>query len=253
MSYTLGSLFAGIGGIDLGFERAGFTTKWQVEIDPYCRKVLAKHFPHAERFEDVRNCGSANLSPVDVIVGGFPCQDISNAGTRAGISGQRSGLWGEMVRAIRLVRPKFAFVENVAALLGRGMGRVCGDLAEIGNDAEWDCVSARDIGAKHIRDRVWIVAYPSCLGYSGPTTSEASSFYPERDYKTHRSFRGAIANTAQPSRKDMANSYSAGCEELDAPSIATATGFYTGRIAEEWGESMGYPLGWTDLEHSETP
>jgi DNA (cytosine-5)-methyltransferase 1 len=157
----MGSLFAGIGGFDLGFERAGFKTSWQVEIDPYCQKVLAKNFPEVERFGDIRECGSYNLKPVDVICGGFPCQDISNAGLRAGITGERSGLWGEMVRTIRLVRPKFALVENVAALLGRGMGTVLGDLSEIGHDAEWDCISASDVGAPHLRERIWILANPS--------------------------------------------------------------------------------------------
>ena len=159
---TLGSLFAGIGGIDLGFERAGFATKWQVEIDPFCRKVLAKHFPHAERFEDVRNCGAANLCPVDVIAGGFPCQDISNAGKRAGITGERSGLWKEYARIIRELRPRYVFVENVAALLGRGMDIVLGDLAEIGYDAEWDCIEAEEVGAEHRRARIFILAYPHC-------------------------------------------------------------------------------------------
>ncbi|ADV83852.1 DNA cytosine methyltransferase [Terriglobus saanensis] len=160
--FTVGSLFAGIGGIDLGFERAGFRTVWQVEINPYCQRVLAKNFPHAERYADIRECGAHNLKPVDVIVGGFPCQDISNAGKRAGITGERSGLWGEYARIVRELRPRFVFVENVAALLGRGMGTVLGDLAEIGYDAEWEIVSAADVGAPHLRERIWIVAYPNC-------------------------------------------------------------------------------------------
>ena len=95
----------------------------------------------------------------DIITGGFPCQDISNAGKRAGITGARSGLWGEMVQTIRMVRPKYTLVENVAALLHRGMGTVLGDLAEIGYDAEWDCIPAAALGAPHIRDRVFIVAH----------------------------------------------------------------------------------------------
>jgi len=156
---TMGSLFAGIGGFDLGFTRAGFDVAWQVEIDPWCRKVLAKNFPKAERYADIRECGAHNLSAVDVVCGGFPCQDISNAGLRAGIEGERSGLWSQMWRIIGELRPQFVLVENVAALLGRGMGRVLGDLAEIGYDAEWEVVSAADIGAPHLRERVWIVAY----------------------------------------------------------------------------------------------
>lgn len=160
MIRTMGSLFAGIGGFDLGFERAGFEIAWQVEIDPYCRKVLERHFPYAQRFSDVRECGAHNLKPVDVLCGGFPCQDISNAGKRGGIEGERSGLWSEYARIIGELRPRFVVVENVAALLGRGMGRVLGDLAEIGYDADWEIVSAADVGAPHLRERVWILAYP---------------------------------------------------------------------------------------------
>lgn len=156
---THGSLFAGIGGFDLGFERAGIKTIWQVEIDEYCRRVLARHFPDAERFSDVREC--VEFPPCDIITGGFPCQDISLIGRRAGISGERSGLYREMVRAIRLVRPKRAVVENVAALLGDGMGTLCGDLAEIGYDSEWDCLPAAAFGAPHIRDRFFMVANPN--------------------------------------------------------------------------------------------
>ena len=163
---TLGSLFAGIGGIDLGFERAGFETVWQVEINSYCRKVLARHFPNAERFEDVRTVGRHNLKPVDVIAGGFPCQDISNAGKRAGIEGERSGLWSEYARIIGELRPKYVLVENVSALLGRGMGRVLGDLSTLGYDAEWEIISAADVGAPHLRERVWIVAYAQHDGLS---------------------------------------------------------------------------------------
>src|SRR5687767_14421804 len=130
---TFGSLFAGIGGFDLGFERAGMRCVWQVEIDPYCRRVLAKHWPNVRRHDDVRTFDG---EPCDVLCGGFPCIDISNAGERAGLSGADSGLWREMVRAVRMVRPRIAVVENVAALLCRGMGTVCGDLAESGYDAE---------------------------------------------------------------------------------------------------------------------
>ncbi len=160
MKPTLGSLFAGIGGIDLGFERAGFKTAWQVEINPYCRKVLARHFPDAESFEDVREVGAHNLKPVDVIAGGFPCQDISNAGRKAGIDGERSGLWGEYKRILRVLRPRYALIENVAALVGLGLERVLCDLASIGFDAEWQIVSAAAIGAAQWRERVWILAHP---------------------------------------------------------------------------------------------
>jgi DNA (cytosine-5)-methyltransferase 1 len=166
VKFTVGSLFAGIGGIDLGFERQGFKTSWQVEIDPYCQKVLAKNFPEAKRYGDIRECGKHNLEHVDVLCGGFPCQDISNAGKRAGIEGQRSGLWSEYARIIGELRPNFALIENVAALLGRGLVRVLCDLTALGYDAEWTVLSAADVGAPHLRERVWIVAYPSSSGLS---------------------------------------------------------------------------------------
>ncbi len=151
---THGSLFAGIGGFDLGFERAGIKTVWQVEIDPFCRKVLAKNFPEVWRRNDVRR--TKRFPKVDVISGGFPCEDISLAGRRAGIAGERSGLYRQMVRAVRMVRPAFAVMENVAAIVGNGLGRVLGDMAEMRYDAEWDCISASDAGAPHGRDRIWI-------------------------------------------------------------------------------------------------
>lgn len=155
-----GSLFAGIGGFDLGLERAGMECVWQVEIDPFCRKVLEKHWPNVKRLEDVRTVGKHNLEPVDLICGGFPCQDISNAGKRAGIDGERSGLWSEFHRIICELRPRYALVENVAALLQRGIERVLGDLAACGYDAEWHCLAAANFGAPHIRERLFLVAYP---------------------------------------------------------------------------------------------
>ena len=164
---TFGSLFAGIGGIDLGFERAGMRCLWQVEINPFCRRVLAKHWPAVKRFEDVREFATdhdcAGLA-VDVIAGGFPCQDISNAGKRAGIGGERSGLWSEYARIIRVLRPRFVVMENVSALLVRGIDRVLGNLASCGYDAEWDCIPAASVGAPHRRDRVFIVAHATGCG-----------------------------------------------------------------------------------------
>lgn len=157
----IGSLFSGIGGLELGLERAipGAHTVWQVEQDPYARAVLAKHWPEARRYEDVKEVGAHNLNSVDIICGGFPCQDISFAGTGAGLDGARSGLWTEYARIVRELRPRYVVVENVAALLSRGMGRVLGDLAALGYDATWDCVPAAAVGAPHRRDRLFLVAY----------------------------------------------------------------------------------------------
>jgi DNA (cytosine-5)-methyltransferase 1 len=159
---TFGSLFAGIGGIDLGFERAGLSCKWQVEIDDYARRVLAKHWPAVRRHDDVRTWPQPDTEYVDVIAGGFPCQDISYAGKGAGLGGERSGLFFELIRIVREMGPRFVVLENVAALLTRGLGDVLGTLASIGYDAEWHCIPAAAVGAPHIRDRVFILAYARC-------------------------------------------------------------------------------------------
>ena len=155
---TVGDLFSGIGGFSLGLERAGMRTRWFSEIDPYASAVLRKHWADVPNHGDVRNVGRGTVEPVDVLCGGFPCQDISNAGKRAGIDGERSGLWAEYARVIGELRPRYVIVENVSALLGRGLGRVLGDLAALGFDARWDVLSAADCGAFHIRERIWIVA-----------------------------------------------------------------------------------------------
>ena len=126
---TCGDLFAGIGGMSLGLERAGFTVRWQVETDPYCENILARHWPHVHRRQDVRFAGTATLERVDLIAGGFPCQDISAAGKGAGLErGHRSGLWREFARIVRELRPSWVLVENVPALRRRGADLVLGDL-----------------------------------------------------------------------------------------------------------------------------
>ena len=165
--FTFGSLFAGIGGMDLGLERAGMTCKWQVEIDPFCQKVLAKHWPGVKRYGDITKLTGNELGPVDLICGGFPCQDVSLAGLRKGIgAGTRSGLYADMLRIVSVLRPTYVLMENVAGLLIPGssdepapISRVLGDLAEIGFDAEWQSIPAAAFGSPHIRDRVFIVAY----------------------------------------------------------------------------------------------
>ncbi len=165
------SLFSGFGGIDLGLKAAGgFRTVCYVEINPYAQEVLK-----ARQID-----GGLDLGPIwdnvstfdgnpwrgraDLVAGGFPCQDISLAGKQAGIDGEKSGLWREMHRIIREVRPRYVLVENVAALIDRGLGRVLGDLAAIGYDAEWSVVSACSVGAPHMRERLFILAYPDGLG-----------------------------------------------------------------------------------------
>lgn len=196
-------LFSGIGGFSLGLERAGMRTVAFCEIDQFCRRVLAKHWPDVPVFRDVRTlavdegwlisdanerCEPAQeelragwqrirADSIDVICGGFPCQDISVAGKGAGVGGEHSGLWSEYARIISEVRPRYVIVENVAALLGRGLERVLGDLAALGFDAEWHCIPASAVGAPHRRDRVWIVGFPNCAGRSSGQSSGATLGY----------------------------------------------------------------------------
>jgi len=164
VTYRLLDLFSGIGGFSLGLERSGgFKTVAFCEVEPFCTKILNKHWPEVPVYGDVRELTAKRLAAdgigVDAICGGFPCQDISTAGKGAGIEGERSGLWSEYARLIGELRPRYVFVENVAALLGRGLDRVLGDLAALGYDAEWHCIPASAVGAPHQRDRIWIMAH----------------------------------------------------------------------------------------------
>jgi len=154
-------LFSGIGGFSLGLDRTGgFETAAFCEMDKACIKVLNKHWPDVPVFNDVKTLKGTDLNvPIDLICGGFPCQDISLAGKGAGLAGERSGLWFEFHRLIKELKPSYVIAENVAALRSRGLDQVLRSLDEIGYDAEWHCVPASAIGAPHRRDRIWIVAY----------------------------------------------------------------------------------------------
>ena len=162
-------LFSGIGGFSLGLQRTnGFETVAFCEIEDFPKKVLKKHWADVPIYEDVKNVTrkrlvSDGIPRIDVVTGGFPCQDLSIAGNQKGIEAERSGLWSELCRIIGDVRPRYAIVENVTALIsgdnGRWFGKVLGDLAEVGYDCEWHCISASELGAHHHRDRVWIIAY----------------------------------------------------------------------------------------------
>jgi len=159
---TFGSLFAGIGGLDLGLERAGWKCRWQVEIDEFCLKVLRKRWPNVPKFKDVRQIKEGQLEYVDLIAGGFPCQPVSVAGKRKGKQDER-WLWPEFARIIRMVRPRFVLVENVPGILsvngGEAFAEVLGDLAKSGYDAEWNMLSAAMFGAPHLRNRIFLVAW----------------------------------------------------------------------------------------------
>lgn len=263
-------LFSGIGGFSLGLERAGMRTVAFCESDPYCQRVLAKHWPDVPVFGDVRELTAealADAAPndvarwryscldkkhaecnapqpwqaagIDLICGGFPCQDISVAGKGAGIEGSRSGLWSEFARIIGEVRPRYVIVENVAALLGRGLGRVLGDLAALGYDAEWHCIPACAVGAPHRRDRVWIVGFANKPGLE--RREPPGKLELQRETQSSGSTREASAILADAegarlpwrlgqkcARRPISNG--SGSNDADADSKPTQ------RLAISWGE-----------------
>ena len=186
-----GSLFAGIGGFDLGLERAGMSCQWQVEIEDYPTKILEKHWPEVHRERDIKECSGENLEPVDLICGGFPCQDISVAGTGAGLAGERSGLWYEMHRIISDVKPRWVIVENVAALLSRGMDVVLRDLSQIGYDCEWHIIPASAVGAPHRRERVWIIARLR-FGVSKEADAQRTNANRKRSHRKKKHLNGKV-------------------------------------------------------------
>lgn len=158
------SLFAGIGGLELGLERAGMTTVGQVELDEFCRSILTKHWPEVPKHDDVRTAvewwRSERRPRVDVVCGGFPCQPVSLIGKRMAQDDPRWG-WPWFADVIRGVRPRYVLVENVVGLVSAGLGDVLGGLAALGFDAEWSVLSACSVGAPHPRERLFILAYPS--------------------------------------------------------------------------------------------
>jgi DNA (cytosine-5)-methyltransferase 1 len=220
MTYRLLDLFSGIGGFSLGLERSGgFRTVAFCEIDPYCRRVLAKHWPEVPQYDDIRTLTAERLAAdgigVDAICGGFPCQDVSLAGRRQGLDSERSGLWSEYHRLIRELRPRHVVVENTPGLLSLGMGRVLGDLAALGFGVWWDCISAASVGADHIRDRVWIVANAA---------------------EGHVGFDG---RSQEPPRQDAENVADALSSRLQGRRHARTTPYDVGKFVARVGSSIG--------------
>lgn len=174
-----GSLFSGIGGFELGAERVGIKTVWNCELLPYNRKILKQHFPNTKQYFDIKLM--ENPEKVNIISGGFPCQDISianvtnNNGAAQGIKGERSGLWSEMFRIIRIVRPEYVIIENSSAITFRGLERVLCDLSEIGYDAEWQSLSGTTFRVQQVRERTYIIAYPSTFSLQGGKSQEVFS------------------------------------------------------------------------------
>lgn len=203
--FTAFSLFSGIGGIDLAFEREGFEIIGQVEIDDYCNRVLSKHWPHVPRWYDVKSVTRKTIEArhrlrygapraIDVLFGGFPCQDISIAGKQAGISEEtRSGLFYELARLVGELRPKYVFLENVANILTVGGTDVVGTLTALGYDCEWGVVPASAVGASHRRERWFCVAYPMRGRHSESAALGQSAYDQQRDVETRCAEWGEIA------------------------------------------------------------
>jgi DNA (cytosine-5)-methyltransferase 1 len=222
------ALFAGAGGGILGGHLLGWRTVCAVERDAYAAAILAqrqndgllKAFPI---WSDITTFdGRRWRGFVDVVSGGFPCQDISAAGKGAGIDGARSGMWSHMARIINEVRPKFAYMENSPMLTSRGLGRVLGDLAALGYDAEWGVVSCKDAGGVHLRERIWIIAADSSILQRNVCT--------EKRYLGSPEYRGA--------------KMSEGLRTCETDPI------YLNPLFAEL--TMMWPLGWTDLKPLET-
>jgi len=286
-------LCSGIGGFSLGLERTGgFETVAFCEIEKFPRKVLAKHWPDVPIFHDVRKlyrfaadmidcpegCDEAfcdlcskhffecdcigcsefedEVGAIDIITGGFPCQDISVAGKQAGIEASRSGLWTELCRLISELQPQFAIVENVTALLaghdGRWFQRILGDLAEVGYDCEWHCIPASELGAHHHRDRIWIIAYPK---HDGCTTAALSGSDEKNVRRPEKRPDGTIEpETPRASEyKDVGPVGSKSHTHMHARSylcaIVKESTLPTGKLNPNWVEwLMGFPIGWTELK-----
>lgn len=197
MTLTVGSLFSGIGGLDLGLERAGMKVIWQSEIDPYCNKVLKKHWPEVTNYGNIKNIDWRTVERPDIICGGYPCQPFSTAGKRRGTDDPRH-LWPWVRDAISALRPDYAILENVRGHTTMGGLQVIGELAQIGYNAEWRIVSAAGLGAPHRRERLFIVAYPDSKREYG-----RGHIYREKSVEQ----RKAVQIAFNRSNSEMANAY----------------------------------------------
>jgi len=269
-------LFSGIGGFSLGFERVGWQTVAFCEIDKHCQAILKKHWPDVVIFDDITKLDKSSLpSDIDVICGGFPCQDISVAGHQEGITGSRSNLWKEYKRLINEIRPKYAIIENVANLRNKGLVTVLQDLGEIGYNAQWHCIPASAVGAPHRRDRIWIIAYSGsygceCRGNNRNRGSlqnnqerQSEEVQQERDKRKSRSCKICKASADPDCQRCKREWEFREVSELFADKIGQAIlrdsvsrdtwkkelvpRVVDGRLNPEFVEwMMGYPIGWTE-------
>ena len=252
-------IFSGIGGFSIGLEAVGMKTVVFCEINPFCQKILKKHWPSVPIFSDITTIHKEDLKAlprIDVIAGGFPCQDISVAGKQKGISAKRSGLWKEFARLINEVRPKYAIIENVANLRSTGLISVLQDLWEIGYNAEWHCIPASAFGAPHRRDRIWIIAHPACIGQIGLSVGKeeaeselggGSEDVSDPDKQGLQGCRGFKETSPICSQEQIGMYYcSRGIkqwseEPLEVPRLKDE------RLNPDWVEwLMGYPSSWTE-------
>jgi DNA (cytosine-5)-methyltransferase 1 len=200
MGLTVGSLFSGIGGLDLGLERAGMKVIWQSEIDPYACKVLSKHWPEVVNHGNIKEINWQEVKKPDVICGGYPCQPFSQAGKRRGEEDPRH-LWPWVREAISQLRPKYAILENVRGHLSMGGLSVIAELASIGYDAEWRIVSAASVGANHRRDRIVIVAYPQSDGQWGKHRVDTETFQERFEVQTTAGRSSCVVAVSHDERK----------------------------------------------------
>jgi DNA (cytosine-5)-methyltransferase 1 len=252
-------IFSGIGGFSVGLEAASMQTVAFCEINPFCRQILKKHWPSVPIFSDITVIDKEDLKAlprIDVIAGGFPCQDISVAGKQKGIAAKRSGLWKEFARLINEIRPKYAIIENVANLRSTGLISVLQDLWAIGYDAQWHCIPASAFGAPHRRDRIWIIAYPACnskvrlsIGKeeTEPAFGDSCKNAPDTDKQGLQGCRGfeeisPICSQEQVSMYRRSRGIKQwGKEPLEVPRLKDD------RLNPDWVEwLMGYPISWTD-------
>ena len=252
-------IFSGIGGFSIGLEAASMQTVAFCEINPFCRQILKKHWPSVPIFSDITVIDKEDLKAlprIDIIAGGFPCQDISVAGKKKGIAAKRSGLWKEFARLINEIGPKYAIIENVANLRSTGLISVLQDLWAIGYNAEWHCIPASAFGAPHRRDRIWIIAYPAC------NSKVRLSIGKE---ETESAFGDSCKNAPNADQQGLQRC--GGFEEISPICSQEQIGmYYCRRGIKQWGEEplevarlkderlnpdwvewlMGYPISWTD-------
>ena len=240
MSLTVGSLFSGIGGLDLGLERAGMRVIWQSEIDPYACKVLKKHWPEVPNYGDIKEIKWEKVARPDVICGGYPCQPFSQAGKRRGEEDPRH-LWPWVREAISELQPRYAVLENVRGHLSMGGLSVIGELASIGYDAEWCVVSAASVGANHRRDRIIIVAYPdSCNSSNGRQREVISS-----EDRSRRDDRGGSGSDTREVCMEGARQSQRNVADTDDAGGGTSRN----QIDENWSTQK---QGWDDKSQSRT-